>query len=198
MNIQFFVSIALNMKRIKLSPLMLGVYAVSFFVFGFKRFGLYLLAILVHETGHLAAIVFFKQKIDCIVVGVGGFDIKRRGGSSYYADAVIAILGPLFGVLFAFVGYWLGFFEFFIFSLAYSILNLLPIFPLDGGCFLSAFLNCFFRVERVDFLVNFVSWLFIFPVYVISVLLLLYTGWNLTLLLLCISIFFQTISREKT
>ena len=158
---------------------------------------MYLLAILFHELGHLLAIYCFRQRIVSVTLNIGGLDIRRYGGSSYVADAVVAISGPLLGYFAGCLGALTSHCDFFLLCSVYSAVNILPVYPLDGGCFLRAMLLRRFSLDRATGILRCVSVVTFCCVYAAAVMLLLYTEWNASLLVICIFIFSLTFLREK-
>lgn len=93
------------------------------------------LAVLVHELGHVAAIYAMGLKLEHIAVEPSGFRIKYSGIGSEYADLISSAAGPTagllyFGVINEFCPYLRLSGEL---SLFYSLFNLMPVYPLDGG-----------------------------------------------------------------
>jgi len=95
-----------------------------------------IVAALIHELGHLLALTVLDLKINCIKLELTGLRIDYSGISTPMKDVLIALAGPATGMLY----YWLlgdvksGLLLFSTqLSLAYSLFNLLPVLPLDGG-----------------------------------------------------------------
>ena len=75
--------------------------------------------------------------------------------------------------------------------------GLLPIPPLDGGCALRALLFCRIEYTVAEKASRYIALCTLFIIYVLSILLLIYTEWNATLLLLCAVIFSGYFSTGK-
>lgn len=94
----------------------------------------------VHELSHLAAMLLLGCRPSAFRLEPSGFCIEYRGNEDGLSAFLIALSGPLGGVLAAAAGQilflhsgceWPGLFS--RLSLLLSAFNLLPILPLDGG-----------------------------------------------------------------
>ena len=156
-----------------------------------------MLAVLFHELGHVAVMIVNGQRIESVCLTAGGLDIRRSGKSGYLADAAVALGGPLFGLVSAFAALYLGWDAYFTVSLAYSLFNLLPVCPFDGGAFLRALLLYFLEYSRAEGITRAVGSLTLIAFYFCAVLLLLYTEWNASLLAVFLCIFVSTFLKEN-
>lgn len=94
-----------------------------------------LFACIIHEAGHWITIHLMGGNIQELRLTVVGAEMKLdpRNSFSYGREVVVALAGPAFNLLAAWIcilGEWhllAGL------NLCFGILNLLPIFPLDGG-----------------------------------------------------------------
>lgn len=119
--------------------MILTVALLSFFVNPIFAVG-YVIMLLIHETGHIVA----ARAYDAIV-RFGGFTpfgayIEIINKTSIKENAIIAISGPLCGllatILYLFLFYFLKDYTFLwlsFFGAVVSLLNLLPLNPFDGG-----------------------------------------------------------------
>lgn len=118
-------------------------------------------SILVHELGHALTAISFGQSAEVTFMPLGGLTSRQGGALSPLKEFIIVLNGPLagFGLYFA-CRFFLGFFETNTTSpiaymlligtyvnLIWTILNLLPILPLDGGKLLLISCEKVFRVR---------------------------------------------------
>ena len=99
-----------------------------------------IICVLIHETGHLTAMEILGIHPLRIKADISGFTIESKGQEDFFKNIIIALAGPLFGImqciLFSLLNTLSGI-EFLSFcakvSLLINLYNLLPIIPLDGG-----------------------------------------------------------------
>jgi len=128
-------------------------------------------SVLVHELGHATMAVIFKQRPKIELVFMGGLTSYRGKSLRYYQQFLIVLNGPLFGImlfLFASLVLWLNFFKspnivgafkiMQIVNLFWSIVNLFPVLPLDGGQLLRIALEGFMGVRgfKLSLLIGFI------------------------------------------
>ena len=105
-----------------------------------------LFSILIHEYGHALTAVLFGQKAEINLVGLGGLTKRQGPGLKRWKEFLIVLAGPLAGFALFFVSYFfMGMISkengllFYILRVSinvnffWTLLNLLPVFPLDGG-----------------------------------------------------------------
>jgi Zn-dependent protease len=122
-----------------------------------------LISVLFHEFGHALTAAAFGQKVLVELTGYGGLTIRPNGKSlKPWKEFLIGLNGPLAGFLLCAIAYYLllalpksleqsvpaymltvGVYI----NLFWTIINLLPIQPLDGGKLLRVALEAFFGVK---------------------------------------------------
>lgn len=152
--------------------------------------GLVLLAIVVHEMGHIIAMA-------CCGVGVRELELGPFGARictdkarvrSYIAEMFIYLAGPLSGILTAAVclSAWSGEGNrFALINMGLSAFNLLPIETLDGGSFLYAVLSGFLGPIKAAKWLKAISYSVMLPLFGLSFYLLMQGGQNISLLITC-------------
>lgn len=125
--------------------------------------GIILVSVLVHEYGHALTAVAFGQKAQIELVGFGGLTQRTGGGRvKFWKEFIIVLNGPLAGFCLSGVAWsvyrvlGMGHSESllsyaagvaFYVNLYWTILNLLPVQPLDGGKLLSIILESIFGLK---------------------------------------------------
>ena len=131
---------------------LLGIFIWAFVI---------LVSIIVHELGHALMARFFGKPARIDLVAFGGVTSYPSQGLSYVKQFFIVLNGPLFGFLLFLGSLYLTRFAFFqnsallletlrvsIFvNLFWTLVNLLPILPLDGGQLLRVFLEGIWGVK---------------------------------------------------
>ncbi len=115
-----------------------------------------LVSVLVHEMGHATTALFFGLKPRIELVALGGLTYHQGDKLPFWKQFFIVLNGPLFGFmlfLLAWVllkipvlsfGFWGSVLTlFFWVNLIWTILNLVPVMPLDGGQLLRIILESF-------------------------------------------------------
>ena len=111
--------------------------------------GVVFVSILVHELGHVSSALFFGRRSRVVLYSMGGLTIPDTQDSALtgWRHAVVAFSGPTAGFLLALLAYMtipmmgstsvglIGalYFHLVQINVVWSLVNLLPIWPLDGG-----------------------------------------------------------------
>ncbi len=184
------------MKKLKISPLSLIFLPLAVMICGQEKAVLMLAAIAIHEIGHVIIILVSGQKITSVTLLPCGLDISREGKSSYLTDAAIYIFGPLFNFIFAAVFIFI-YPQLFPANIAFGLFNMLPVPPLDGGCALRALLLHLTDIVTAGTVMRAISALTLFITYIGAIVILMISEWNISLLLVCIMLFFVTFFEKK-
>jgi len=165
---------------------------------------LFLGAVLLHETGHLLALLAFGACPRRITLSLSGAKLVTHNPYlPYKKEAIVFLSGPLAGFLGCIFAFFLlrwhfteGGMLFFSFNLLLSLLNLLPVRGLDGGGILYA-LFCHFgeeyRAVRLAQALHGVSLAFLCA----ASLWVLKTEKNASLLILTLSLFSESAKKRK-
>lgn len=108
-------------------------------------------AMLTHELGHILAIKCFGGEIlNNEIYGIGAnisFILKDR---SILYEVLIYLAGPILGIIAALFGKFLGMELFYRFSVSFSLVNIIPALPLDGGNILELILYSLNQEKTID------------------------------------------------
>lgn len=179
--------------RVELSFLFVAVVTFYLLIDRTGIAGVGLVAAVLHEIGHLAAMCLFSVPPEKIRLKPFGIEIAEKRGvrRSYGRDAAISLSGPAANLLFfalCCLGYsalsWEYLFHLAAANLLLALLNVLPVEPLDGGQALYALLCLRLRMEHAQRVVEIVSFCVVFPIAVLGFLVLLRSGYNFSLLLI--------------
>lgn len=146
------------------------------------------LCALIHECGHLLAMAFFSIKPKEIKLRLFDIVIVANTDKSFIADFTITLCGPLMNFLTAFLFYFLSY-PMFVISVFIGLFNLLPIESFDGGHALSLLLLKKLDVLSVRRVIKVLTFILLVPLFFIGVLILFYSKYNYSLLLISLYLF---------
>jgi Zn-dependent protease len=120
--------------------------------------GIILVSVVFHEFGHALTAVLFKQKARIQLIALGGVTMYEGPKLKFWQQFLITLNGPLFGfILFLLATFLLTFSWPLLFAkilkatqmanLFWTIVNLLPVLPLDGGQLLRILLEAAFGIR---------------------------------------------------
>ncbi len=161
-----------------------------------------LLAALLHELSHYAAIRLCGGSVSALAFTVFGAEMRLRGRLKYGQEIGITVAGPavnlLFALLFAWIGRWQG--GFYLLSGAQAVLgafNLLPVRPLDGGQLLWMTVAYFTEPYTADRACFYISVTVCVAFTLLAALLLARTGQGIFLLLGALVLTYQAMGEKR-
>ena len=151
-------------------------------------------AALLHELGHLLVMIICRQRIKQITVFPFGVDIKKVPFiSSYKTDIAVSSAGIAVNISMTVLCCFLpNSSAVDIFQQSNALLfaiNVLPIKTLDGGQILEKVLLLLLPPDTVDKIMGFCSFVCIIIVGSVAVWVLFYSGYNFSLLFMCMYLF---------
>ncbi len=181
--------------KIKVNPF--AVLLLLFSVFFLDRFPLVCLvfAACAHELSHLCLFHFFgvrTRQLEILPFGIAA-SFDGVAALSYRQELVCVLAGPLANFLCAALFFFISLVPVFsgrisgaempfLCNLALGIVNLLPIYPLDGGRCLFCLLKDRFSYEKAEKMIRILSFLFLLPLLVAGIVLALDTSYNFSLI----------------
>ena len=151
---------------------------------------------ILHEIGHIAAMIYFGKSIKKIEFGFANIDLfmeRKKLTCNTFEMVMIFLSGSLFNfiisiffkILYLIFGCTLLNVIFYQ-NLFLGIINLLPIYSLDGEHLCRIFLESKFNDKNTDKILLLLSFVFTVPTLIIGFLLLFYSKYNFSLFLVCI------------
>lgn len=191
--------IVLRIKGFEIKVSFFALALVSLLVVSNRMTGLLLcfLSVLIHELGHLFAMLLCKCEIYSLQIAV--FDIriiqKSRYGISLYNDLFITLSGPFSNLLFYFLLSGICP-ELAYINLSLGLFNLLPASSLDGGRALFLILNKPLGAEKSSIVVDIITIIISIPLFAAGFFILLRTRYNFSLLFVGLYLFFGVFIRK--
>lgn len=176
--------------EITVSYLLICLAALGVIVASFQSFAICLFSVAVHESGHILIMCLFGSPPDKIKISPFEISImdNARQSRKFFQNILIIIFGP-FSNLICFILFYLlyllcneNFFSLAAANLSVGLFNLIPVMSLDGGQLLYLLLCRRLDEALAQKLVNFATFLFIFPLAAAGFLLLLKSKYNFSLL----------------
>ena len=120
------------MRQIDFQPGAALLLGVLFFAFRPVELGALLIAAAVHELGHWLMLRILGAQVCAFAITMTGPVLRYEKASSWFEEVLVSLSGPAAGLLLWFVtlACWRMLSEI---SLFLSLLNLIPVLPLDGG-----------------------------------------------------------------
>ena len=150
------------MNRIDVGAGALFLLSVIYFFEGITSLLALLIAVAVHELGHIAAIRLFGGRIQMLKIGISGLCIRYYGALGTVNSVICLCAGPAMGLVLAYAASYLGnqsqnllLIKTAGFSLVLSVYNSLPALPLDGGRALQCLAERVFGVSFAQTLLEF-------------------------------------------
>ena len=162
-----------------------------------------LLASLIHEGGHLLAMLLLRVPPKECTLGLFGLRIRLHSHlTEYIRNIGVALAGPLINGAAAVVLLILRVPQMAAVHLLLAILNLLPVAVLDGGEIGKCLLCLWVGEQRADTVLRLTSALVVFPMIAIGMWLILWRRSNPTLLIigvyLAVAVFFSDKSEKNS
>lgn len=140
----------------KIHPFYYLCFIISSFTGHLKEYLFISLIIIIHEFGHITVSLFYKWKIEKVVLlPFGGVTIFNEDiNRPLKEEGLILIFGPLMQIIFTF---FIQNEKFINYSIILLLFNLLPIYPLDGAKLVNLFLNKFISFKKSHLMTMYIS-----------------------------------------
>lgn len=129
----------------------------------------FILSVIVHECGHLAAARLLGVPVRRIRAGAFGLRLTMDFSAvSYGKELCVLLAGSGAGLVFSWIAGLCGQMQMVQYGIVLSIGNLLPIRGMDGGAVLETLFSCFLMPETAYRIANIVSLLTVIAVWIAS------------------------------
>ncbi len=121
---------------------------------------IFVLAAMLHELGHIAAIYLCGGVVASLTLSAGGAVLRQASVLPSERLVAVSLAGPAAGVAAAWAACQFGWLTFAGANLLLSMFNCLPVLPLDGGCALLALMQlagCPARAEQLLVVASYVA-----------------------------------------
>lgn len=172
----------------------LFLLSLSFILGDGEIYAAILLAAVIHELGHVIAATVLGIKLRLCRTGPVGISLKYDFSAvSHLREAAVCLAGPLLGAV-CFICCYRSTSYLANASAALSLLNLLPISYLDGGCILSALLSSFLSPVAVWNVCRALSVLFTVVLWCSAVYVMLRSGGDISVITVSVYLLYQLFS----
>ncbi len=181
-----------------------GILSLMLYV---DRVGLMLpamLAVILHELGHLIALLAFKERPRRVELRVGAVAIIGNFALTSKSRFIMLLAGSGFNFILFAILYFLFFISKAVYLLNFSlvmlvvgILNLLPIMGLDGGEILKLILLKFLKTKTANAITFVVSFIFVLLIIMLGFYILTDTKSNISLIIFGIYLFLGILMSKK-
>jgi stage IV sporulation protein FB len=176
--------------KVHLSPATLIYFALSLLMCHDWTLAAILSAILIHELTHLIALWVTGGSASSVTIAPMGLSIERVGLLSHRNEIIVSLSAPvvnlILAALFASLQMAPCTYEA---NLGFGVINLLPIYPLDGGKALHACLNHFVKPSRAEQISVVISHIFLILFWMLGIAVALIMNGGLSMLLLSVGLF---------
>ena len=147
-------------------------------------------AIFVHEMTHLSILWILGGNVSALTITPMGLSIERSGLISHMGEFLLSLCAPLVNLILSVI-YWHLHFESCIVeaNLGFGLINLLPIYPLDGGKALRSLFQALFNSKRASQLSTTISTVSLIVFWMFSVAVALILNGGLSMLMLSAGLF---------
>ena len=160
------------LSKIYIHPLTLISILIFILMGRFRLLFYFMLLIIAHEIGHIISSIFFKWKIDKIVILPFGGLIKYKNliNTKIKEDFLVAISGIVYQSFFYILINNYIKYDFFSYIHYFIIIfNLIPIYPLDGSKILNSIFNLIFSFYKSMKITTYLSFLLLLILTIISI-----------------------------
>lgn len=168
---------------IRISPLFFITLIVLYFLNLLPEFLIVTLVSLAHETGHYFTAKILNENVSYIKVQPWGICLRCEHFKTYKSEMLVSLAGPMVNIILLLISSIFKNPFLYAVNLFMLVLNLLPIYPLDGGRILSCALKQEINNTQTDLVLKIVSSILTVVVFLTGIYLFYKTKLNFSVLL---------------
>lgn len=142
-----------------------------------------LLGAVIHELGHIVAMLCFSIKPRAIRFRIFDVAIEENTEKTSHADFFITLAGPIFNLIFAGLFCYINK-DFCLCNIALCVFNLLPVDTFDGGHALFLLLTKRLSINTTYLILKIFTLVILIPLFVFGIIVLCYSKYNYSLLII--------------
>lgn len=200
------MKLKIHNTEIIISYTLICLASLCIIVGAFEGFVYCLIAVVIHETGHLIPMSIFGDLPDRIKISLFEISISddKRQSRTALRNFLIIFSGPFANFICFIIFYLLylfydsSFAAFAAVNLFTGLFNMLPVLSLDGGQLLYLLLCRRFSCTSAQRTVNIITFIFIFPLAALGFLLLFSSHYNFSLLAICVYLVLSLVLKRDT
>ncbi len=121
----------------------------------------FILAALLHEIGHLLAMLTLGVGVEKVELSMGGIIINHSRHCKSSNELIVLLCGPVFNLLMGALLYYCGYDEFSVANTSIAIYHLMPLKGLDGWSVLHSTAVCLWGVGKGEVISEIISAVFV-------------------------------------
>ena len=187
------MTFAVKLHKNFLTELTLLIAASLVIVFGNINIYIIIISVSIHELGHIIAALIAGAKPENFSVHGFGIEISFPGKTPTTKKMLaISSSGPAASIFLAILGYQTNNLDLFIVNISIATINLIPVYPLDGGTILYSLLSPYFKRKSLYKILNVSGKIFGILIIFCGLLILFVSEFNFSLLYMGLFIFFSS------
>lgn len=185
--------------KLILSPATVFYWGLFLLLYHDRTLIAFISAVVVHELTHLIIMWLFGGKTTTLIITPMGLTIERSGLLSHQLEFLLSISAPICNLLLAaiYAKYNLNLCAIEA-NLSFGLINLMPIYPLDGGKALLAILQAVTSSSKATRISQIISVIFLVLFWIFGIAIALVLNGGLSMLMLSIALFISIAPMQRS
>lgn len=188
-----------DFMKLILSPATVFYWGLFLLLYHDRTLMAFISAVVVHELTHLIIMWLFGGKATTLIITPMGLTIERSGLLSHQLEFLLSISAPICNLLLAaiYAKYNLNLCAIEA-NLSFGLINLMPIYPLDGGKALLAILQAVTSSSKATRISQIISVIFLVLFWIFGIAIALVLNGGLSMLMLAIALFISIAPMQRS